>query len=148
MDKHVDQLVMQPTRHFDNPGEVLSHPGLKYKDRLRILESWKLDAQRLADSTSENMSGGEQGHLSEVSEALLQLKSTDKLTRVIQRKHSERPVAAGMAIGGLLGAGAGLIAAAATTTVSLALIAQTAVVGVIAGGVAGALRSPQRKKEL
>ncbi len=29
MDKHVDQMVMQPTRHFDNPDEVLSHPGLK-----------------------------------------------------------------------------------------------------------------------
>jgi hypothetical protein len=53
-----------------------------------------------------------------------------------------------MAIGGLLGAGAGLVAAAATTTVSLSLIVQTSIVGVIAGGVAGALRSPQRKQEL
>lgn len=148
MDKHVDQMVMQPTRHFDNPDEVLSHPGLKYKDRLRILESWKLDAQRLAESTAENMSGGEQGDLSGVSRALLQLKSIEMLPRAKQHGGARRPVAAGMAIGGLLGAGAGLVAAAATTTVSLSLIMQTSIVGVIAGGVAGALRSPQRKKEL
>lgn len=148
MDKHVDQMVMQPTRHFDNPDEVLSHPGLKYKDRVRILESWKLDAQRLAESTAENMSGGEQGDLSEVSRALLQLKGMDKLPRAIQRGDAQRPVAAGMAIGGLLGAGAGLVAAAATTTVSLPLIVQTSIVGVIVGGIAGALRSPQREKEL
>jgi len=148
MDKHVDQMVMEPTRHFDNPDEVLSHPGLKYKDRLRILESWKLDAQRLAESTAENMSGGEQGDLSGVSRALLQLKGMERLPRAIQHGGDRRPVAAGMAIGGLLGAGAGLVAAAATTTVSLSLIVQTSIVGVIAGGVAGALRSPQRKKEL
>lgn len=148
MDKHVDQMVMQPTRHFDNPDEVLSHPGLKYKDRVRILESWKLDAQRLAESTAENMSGGEQGDLSEVSRALLQLKGMDKLPRAIQRGDAQRPVASGMAIGGLLGAGAGLVAAAATTTVSLPLIVQTSIVGVIVGGIAGALRSPQREKEL
>lgn len=148
MSKHVDELVMQPTRHFDNPGEVLSYPGLKHKDRVRILESWKLDAQRLAESTAENMSGGEEQDLSEVAKALLQLKSMETLPCAIQRRDGERPVAAGMAIGGLLGAGAGLVATAATTTVSLALIAQTAIVGVVAGGIAGALRSPQRKKEL
>jgi len=148
MDKHVDQLVMQPARHFDNPGEVLSYPGLKYRDRLRILESWKQDAQRLAESTAENMSGGEETDLVEVSQALLRLKSMEKLPRPIQHRNGQRPVATGMAIGGLLGASAGLVAAAATTTVSLSLIAQAGIVGVIAGGVAGALRSPQRKVEL
>lgn len=91
MDKHVDQMVMQPTRHFDNPDEVLSHPGLKYQDRLRILESWKLDAQRLAESTAENMSGGEQGDLSGVSRALLQLKSIEMLPRATQHGGARRP---------------------------------------------------------
>lgn len=148
MDTHVDELVMQPTRHFDNPDEVLTYPGLTYEDRLRILESWKLDAQRLAESTAENMTGGEQGDLSEVSQALLQLKSMDTLPLAHQHAEGRRPVAEGMAIGGLLGAGAGLVAAAATATVSLALIAQTSVVGLIIGGVAGALRGPQRKTEL
>jgi hypothetical protein len=148
MDKHVDQLVTQPTRHFDDPSEVLSYPGLKYRDRLRILESWKQDAQRLAESTAENMSGGEETDLLEVSQALLRLKSMEKPPRAIHHRNGQRPVATGMAIGGLLGAGAGLVAAAATTTLSLSLIAQASIVGLIAGGVAGALRSPQPKKEL
>jgi hypothetical protein len=51
-----------------------------------------------------------------------------------------------MAIGGLLGAGAGLVATAATPTVSFALVAQASVVGLIVGGIAGALRAPQQKK--
>ena len=79
MNTHVDELVMQPTRHFDNPGEVLTYPGLKHKDRLRILESWKLDAQRLAESTAENMSGGEKTNLRDVSRALMHLKSMEHL---------------------------------------------------------------------
>ena len=144
MDRHIDELVMQPTRHFDNPGDVLTYPGLKHKDRLRILESWKLDAQRLAESTAENMSGGEETNLREVSQALVQLKSMETPPIAIQRPEAARPVAAGMAIGGLLGAGAGLVATAATPTVSLALIAQTSVVGMIMGGIAGALRGPRR----
>lgn len=144
MDRHIDELVMQPTRHFDNPGDVLTYPGLKHKDRLRILESWKLDAQRLAESTAENMSGGEETNLREVSQALVQLKSMVTQPVAIQRPEAARPVAAGMAIGGVLGAGAGLVATAATPTVSLALIAQTSVVGMIMGGIAGALRGPRR----
>jgi hypothetical protein len=53
-----------------------------------------------------------------------------------------------MAIGGLLGTGAGLVATAATPTVSFALVALASVVGLIVGGIAGALRAPQQKKEL
>jgi len=147
MDKHVDDLVMQPTRHFDSPHEVLTYPGLRYKDRLRILESWKLDAQRLAESTAENMSGGEETDLREVSQALVKLKRLEHLPSAIQGVKAGRPVMEGMAIGGLAGAGAGLLAATATTNASLALIAQTSVVGLIVGGVAGALRAPQRKEE-
>jgi hypothetical protein len=148
MDTHVDDLVMQPTRHFDHPDEVLTHPSLTISDKRRILESWKLDAQRLAESTAENMSGGEETDLREVSQALVQLKSMEVPPVAIQRPEAGRPVVAGMAIGGLLGAGAGLVAVAATATASLALIAQTSVVGLIVGGVAGALRGPNREKEL
>lgn len=148
MDTHVDDLVMQPMRHFDHPDEVLTHPTLSYGDKRRILESWKQDSQRLAESTAENMSGGEESDLREVSRALIQLKSMEVPQEVIQSPEAGRPVASGMAIGGLLGAGAGLVAAAATATVSLALIAQTSVAGLIIGGVAGALRGPRKPKEL
>lgn len=148
MNTHVDELVMQPTRHFDSPDEVLTYPGLRHKDRLRILQSWKLDAQRLAESTAENMSGGEETNLREVSQALVHLKGMEHLPVAMPGPDIGRPIAEGMAIGGLLGAGAGLVATAATTTVSFAMIAQASVVGLIVGGIAGALRAPQRKKEL
>ena len=143
MDTHVDDLVMQPTRHFDHPQEVLTHPDLSTKDKLRILESWKLDAQRLAESTAENMSGGEESDLREVSKALMHLKGMEQLPLAIQREEGP-PVGSGMAIGALLGAAAGLVATAATATLSLALIAQTTVAGLVVGGVAGALRGPKR----
>jgi hypothetical protein len=146
MNTHVDELVMQTTRHFDNPGEVLTYPGLKHKDRLRILESWKLDAQRLTESTAENMSGGEKTNLRDVSRALMHLKSKEHPPGAKQRPDVGRPIAEGMAIGGLLGTGAGLVATAATPTVSFALVAQASVVGLIVGGIAGALRAPQQKK--
>lgn len=147
MATHVDEMVMHPNCHFGDPHEVIGYPGLKFKDRLRILESWKLDAQRLAESTAENMSGGEEPDLRKVSKALAELKRLEAMPVAIQSSHDVRPVATGMAIGGLLGAGAGLVATAATTTVSLALIAQTSVIGLILGGVAGALRGQQRRKE-
>jgi len=147
MHARIDELVMKPTRHFDRPDDVLSYPGLKHRDRVRILESWKLDAQRLAESTSENMTGGEETNLSEVSKALLQLKEMENVPVAIQGEDG-RPVVAGMAIGGLIGAGAGLVATAGMTTVSLSLIVQTSVVGLIMGGVAGALRREQQRKEL
>jgi hypothetical protein len=127
---------------------VLTYPGLKHKDRLRIFESWKLEAQRLAESTAENMSGGEKTNLRDVSRALMHLKSKEHPPGAKQRPDVGRPIAEGMAIGGLLGTGAGLVATAATPTVSFALVALASVVGLIVGGIAGALRAPQQKKEL
>jgi len=147
MNTHVDDMVVHPERHFDRPEEVLLHPELSYDDKRRILESWKLDAQRLADSTDENMTGGEEDNFREVSRALVQLKSMEPPADVIQPNRGA-PIGAGMTIGALLGAGAGLVAAAATATASLALIAQTTIVGLIIGGVTGALRGPAREPEL
>lgn len=146
MNTHIDELVVHPKRHFDRPEEVLSHPELSFADKRRILESWKLDAQRLADSTDENMTGGEESDLRDVSRALVQLKQITPAPQAIQPRRGA-PVGAGMTIGALLGAGAGLVAAAATATVSVALIAQTTVAGLIVGGVAGALRGAAREEE-
>ncbi len=147
MNTQVDEMVGHPTRHFDAPKEVLTHPELSYSDKRRILESWKLDAQRLMDSTSENMTGGEESDLREVSRALVELKNTAPPPVAIQPKRNA-PVGSGMTIGALLGAGVGLVVAAATATASVALIAQTTVAGLIVGGVAGALRRPVREPEL
>lgn len=146
MNTHIDELVDHPKRHFEHPEMVLSHPDISFADKRRILESWKLDAQRLADSTDENMTGGEESDLRDVSRALVHLKQMTPPSQVIQPRRGA-PVGAGMTIGALLGAGAGLVAAAATATVSVALIAQTTVAGLIVGGVAGALRGAARDTE-
>ena len=138
----VDDLVFHPKRHFDHPDEVVRDNELTHTDKVRILESWKLDAQQLADSTAENMSGGEETDLREVSRALVQLK--DQAPPVAIQRKGDAPVMSGMVLGSVLGAGVGLVATAATAAASLALIAQTTVVGLIVGGVAGAIKRPPR----
>ncbi len=69
----VDELVLDPRKWFDVPEEVLSDRRLSFADKKRILESWQLDAARLAESTGENMTGGEETNLREVSRVLVEL---------------------------------------------------------------------------
>lgn len=143
MNTHVEDLVFHPKRHFCRPEDVVRSRRLSHIDKVRILESWKQDAQQLADSTAENMTGGEETDLREVSRALVQLKDMEPLPVAFQRK-GEAPVMSGMVLGSVLGAGVGLIATVATATASLALIAQTTIAGLIIGGVAGAIKRPLR----
>jgi hypothetical protein len=144
MNTHVEDLIANPNRHFDHPVDVLNEPTLSNDEKRRILESWKLDAQRLAESTAENMSGGEESDLRDVSKVLVQLKEMDKTPTVTQPDRSpSRGVGAGMALGGLLGAGAGILINTFTVA-SLAVIAQAAVVGVIIGGVGISVRNAMR----
>ena len=145
MDTHVEELITNPTRHFDHPVDVLNEPGLTNDDKRRILESWKLDAQRLAESTAENMSGGEETDLRDVSKVLVQLKGMEDAPVARQPDRSTtRGVGVGMTLGGLVGAGAGLLINTFTVA-SLAVVAQAAVVGVIIGGVGATLRNAVRK---
>ncbi len=143
MNTHVDDLVAYPHRHFRRPDEVLVEPNLSIDDKRRILESWKLDAQRLAESTAENMSGGEETDLRDVSKVLIQLKTMEEPPVVRQRKDSAN-LGTGMALGALVGAGAGLVIVAVTAP-SIMVLAQSAIVGLILGGVAVALRNAARK---
>ena len=142
MNTHVEDLIAYPQRHFDRPEEVHSEPTLSVDEKRRILESWKLDAQRLAESTAENMSGGEETNLRDVSKVLVQLKSMEGMPIARQTKQGS-DVGAGMATGALVGAGAGLVISAVTVP-SIALVAQVAVVGLIIGGVVGAVTKAAR----
>ncbi len=142
MSTHVDELAFAPKRHFDRPEDVLADDKLTYGDKRRILESWKHDAQRLAESTAENMTGGEETDLREVSRVLVELKATTAPPEAIQEGQTAR-IVSGMTIGALLGAAVGLVATAATAA-SVMLIAQTTVAGLIIGGAANALRKPPR----
>lgn len=142
MSTHVDELVFQPKKHFSRPEEVIEDQSLSHKDKLRILESWKLDEHQLAESTAENMTGGEDTNLRAVSRALVQLKAMETPPEAIQPREP-RPIVSGMTIGALLGAAGGLVAAAATTA-SLALVAQVTVAGIVVGGVVSAVTKQQR----
>ena len=142
MNMNVEELIAHPQRYFDRPDEVLQEPTLTVDEKRRILESWKLDAQRLAESTAENMSGGEETNLRDVSKVLVQLKSMENIPVAHQQKASTG-VGTGMAAGALLGAGAGLVISAVTVP-SILLVAQASIVGLILGGVGSAVRNAVR----
>lgn len=147
MNTHVDDLIAYPQRHFRRPDEVLAEPTLTLDQKRRILESWKLDAQRLAESTAENMTGGEETDLRDVSKVLVQLKSMETVPEARQSTHKgSLGVGVGMAAGALVGAGAGVVISAITAS-SLIVVAQASAVGLILGGVATAVRKAVRKQE-
>jgi hypothetical protein len=142
MNTHVEDLIAHPQRHFSRPDDVLVEPTLTNEEKRRILESWRLDAQRLAESTAENMSGGEESDLREVSKVLIQLTSMEGMPQAHQVK-PRAGVGAGMAAGALVGAGAGLVISAVTVP-SIGLVVQASIVGLILGGIAAALRKSMR----
>ncbi len=144
MQTQLDELIDNPHRHFRHPQDVLEESTLSVDDKRRILESWKQDAQRLAESTAENMSGGEETDLRDVSKVLVQLNTMDQPPVATQpSRHTGGGLLTGMIVGGIIGAGAGLLIATMTVP-SLATIAQAALVGVIVGGVGAALRNAMR----
>lgn len=71
----VDAVVLDPTRFYERPKEVLDDDRLDAAGKRRILESWALDAQRLSESDAENMTGRttERPFLREAKLALLEL---------------------------------------------------------------------------
>jgi hypothetical protein len=71
----VDDAVMDPTRYFARPGDVLDDPRLNRDEKRRILESWALDAELISAAESENMGGrdGDRPFLREAKLALLKL---------------------------------------------------------------------------
>lgn len=148
MQTRIDELVEHPQRHFDHPSKVLVEPTLSKDEKRRILESWKLDAQRLAESTAENMSGGEESDLRDVSKVLVELDATEQTPVVTQPMRSNasgamRGVGTAMVLGGVIGAGAGLLITAVTVP-SFIVVAQATVAGLIVGGVSAAVRNAVR----
>lgn len=71
----VDNAVMDPTRYFSRPCEVLDDARLNRDEKRRILESWALDAELMSEAESENMRGraGDPSFLREAKLALLKL---------------------------------------------------------------------------
>jgi hypothetical protein len=147
MSTHVEELIANPHQHFDHPEDVLNEGDLSIDEKRRILESWKQDAQRLAESTAENMSGGEETDLRDVSKVLVQLKEMEHAPpEAVQPARSRTTgIGTGLFIGALIGAGAGLVIAAVTGP-TIAVVAEAAVAGLIIGGVAVAIRNAVRRE--
>jgi hypothetical protein len=71
--EQVESAISDPTRHYARPMDVVHDESLEPKDKRRILESWKKDAELLSTAQDENMSGGERPQLQDVSLALTEL---------------------------------------------------------------------------
>jgi hypothetical protein len=144
MERQIDDLVANPNRHFSSPGEVLDAEEISNDDKRRILESWKLDASRLAESTAENMSGGEESELREVSKTLLQLDEMRDKPAVVTRGEPRHRSGVGMGLG--IGAGIGLVIGIGVVIAYPAagvfpVLLEAAAIGAVVGGVTAAIRA-------
>jgi len=71
--EQVESAISDPTRHYAHPMDVMHDDSLDAEEKLKILESWKKDAELLSTAQDENMSGGERPQLQDVSLALIEL---------------------------------------------------------------------------
>jgi tetrahydromethanopterin S-methyltransferase subunit G len=144
MERQIDDLVANPHRHFSSPIEVLNADDIATDDKRRILESWKLDASRLAESTAENMSGGEESELREVSKTLLQLDEMKDKPSVVTRAEprARKGIGAGLAMGAGLGLVIGIgVVIAYPALGAFPIFLEAAAIGAVLGGVAAAFRA-------
>lgn len=69
----VNKAIADPSRMFPNPSAVLEAKDLSKEEKVKVLQSWELDAKRLLESADENMtdeSGRERNQLPEIHKAL------------------------------------------------------------------------------
>ncbi|MDY6947542.1 MAG: hypothetical protein SXG53_17670 [Pseudomonadota bacterium] len=69
----VCDAISDPTKAYEGPMDVVRDSGLEASEKLRILESWKKDAELLSTAQDENMAGGERPQLQDVLTALQEL---------------------------------------------------------------------------
>jgi hypothetical protein len=72
----VDKAISDPLRVFKTPTAVVEATDLSTDEKVKILESWELDARRLIESAGENMideKGRERDQLPEIQHALRKL---------------------------------------------------------------------------
>jgi len=72
-ESQVCDAISDPTREYRKPIDVVKDDALDGDAKLRILESWKKDAELLSVAQDENMAGGERPQLQDVLLALQEL---------------------------------------------------------------------------
>jgi hypothetical protein len=68
-----EKAMQDPADCYRKPGEIVVDDRLTAEQKRKVLEAWKLDADRLSESESEGMGGGVRPHVDEVEKALLAL---------------------------------------------------------------------------
>lgn len=69
----VQDAIGDPTREYRQPMDVVRDDRLEPGEKMRILESWKKDAELLSRAQDENMAGGERPQLQDVMLAIQEL---------------------------------------------------------------------------
>lgn len=62
----LDEKMLNPNKHYASPADVLIDDALTREEKASVLAAWRLDAERLSESSNEGMSGGENARLREV----------------------------------------------------------------------------------
>lgn len=63
---NLQEKLKSPAQAYNSPGDVLIDEELSHEEKEQVLDAWRLDAERLADSSNEGMAGGEPARLREV----------------------------------------------------------------------------------
>jgi len=71
------ELKHNPSANFKTPIDVVRDLRLSLVEKREILEAWEQEARHMAESTAENMGGGEDGRLRDVTLARLELDKLD-----------------------------------------------------------------------
>lgn len=86
MSKLADALL-DPTKHYSSPEDVLDDRQLSKKDKIAILEQWVYDARELEVADEENMQGNDDDLLDKVLLALRELKADADIEHTPPTKH-------------------------------------------------------------
>ena len=74
----LERIRLDPQAEYDEPLDVLEDVRLTFAQKQSVLESWELDARRLAEAATEGMAGGEESRLREVALARHALDEQDR----------------------------------------------------------------------
>ncbi len=67
------QMLIDPSSHFQHPRDVLAQANLSHEQKLSILQRWEQDARELDVAQEEGMIGEGKSNLSEIIRAIDQL---------------------------------------------------------------------------
>ena len=71
----IDTALADPATYFAEPRDVLAHPGISDKYKLKLLQRWEQDARLRAAAEGEGVARGEDSMLGRVRQALRTLET-------------------------------------------------------------------------